>query len=354
MKIRTVPIRLPVALLLAAMLLPFKSPVGADDDSGARIDRDFEAGQALADYHARGAWMLDQPDQRMRAMGLVLLMSAPLLLPDGDPVIATDGNLGPPVDELLDRMQASIRRTTDPAALQWLSWACVAGDIEAFCRRAGLDSAIVRHDGANLVSRLHLAEEGGSGKLLLDSEPGRHYWAEALEILFEALSRDPATRDLSAFHRFGGSITIPMMVMPPVGGLHGECTGPRREDPELQAACIELARSWAMDGNTLLLQRVGQSILRELAEQAGRDDEVQRIRAAVVFEQARMSCFAGYTEDHFLTISHEQAEEWIDLLKAHGETGAYRELGERLGADCSNPPDPLAEYLEALEAAELQ
>ena len=323
MQIRTMPIRLPVALLFAAMLLPFTSPVGADDDSGTRtdwkvdrnIDRDDEPGHALADYRARGAWMLEQPDQRMRAMGLVLLMGPPLMLPDGEPLIASDGNLGPPVDELLDRMEASIRRTTDPAALQWLAWACVAGDVEAFCRRTGLDGAIVRHDDANLVSRLHLAEEGGLSELLLDSEPGGIYWAEAIETLFEALSRDPATRDLSAFQRFGGSFTIPMMNMPPMHGLHEECTGSQRADPELRAACIELARSWAMDGKTLLLQNSGRSIRSELAEQAGRDEEAERMRAEALFEQARMSCFAGHADDYFRTISREQAEALLELAE---------------------------------------
>lgn len=356
MKNRTMAIRLPVALLLAAMLLPDTSLAGAGGDRGARtdwkvdrnidrnIDPDDEAGHALADYRARGEWMLEQPGQRMRAMGLVLLMSPPLMPPDGEPLIASDGNLGSPVDELLDRMEASIRRTTDPAALQWLGWACSAGDIEAFCRQAGLDSAIVRHDEANLVSRLSLAEEDGLRELVLDSKPGRYYVAEAIETLFQALSLDPATRGLAAYHRVGGSVAIPMMNVLPMHGLAEECTGPQRADPELRAACIELAGSWAAEGNALLLRSIGWSIRRELAAQAGRDEEAARMRAAALFEQAQISCFATHAEDHFLTISDEQAEEWIGLVKAHGEDGAYRKLGKRLGADCSDPPDPIAEF----------
>jgi hypothetical protein len=350
--IRTKPVGLSAALFLSAVLLAFTAPAGASNErEPPAIDQDDHA--HAVDPHRRGAWMLKQSDPRTRAMGLYLMLGPPLF-PESDPITAVDDDV---LDRwaagVLDELSRSIRTTTDPAALQWLAAACAAGEVEEFCRKAGLDAAIVRHDQGNLVSRVGLADDDAVAELLLESDPGRHYWAEAVETAYRAARIDPAMRDLPTRDVFG--LTVFPAPVPAVSGISGVCTRPAPAEPALHAACTRLARTWSHgQRSTLLLRNVGRAISRELAEQSGLEDEARRINAEQLFESAQLSCFAEAAEDYLMTMDHAEIEEWIGLLKTHGEFGTYRELGERLGADCSNPPDPMAEHLDVIEAILLE
>ncbi|MGK7294874.1 MAG: hypothetical protein ACNS61_03475, partial [Candidatus Wenzhouxiangella sp. M2_3B_020] len=273
-------------------------------------------------------WLLEHEDPRKRAAGLLERVSAigdiekqlewsesllqlDRVRPDG-PVgqAAIDGidraiQEGEQVaaldtTELLDRFQQAIRTTTDGAALAWLAAACRNAGIETFCIDAGLDAAIVRHDGANLFSRaalLHDAEATPFETLLMEARATRTYEMQLTETWFEALADGVTGVSLSDRDRAVGAFSVSLAYATPAfGDLSRACGSGAVPGSELDIACDRVLDDMADNADGALAQMLPLAIRAERAEALGLDRLAADYEARKQRLHARWTCAVRPTE----------------------------------------------------------
>jgi len=359
--------------------------IGTDPDLAALE----EQGRQFAQAQSRAArWLLEHNDPRKRAAGLLYSASEGGMLDAQAALVesmATDdrfrehdsirqsgidalaraearsdelGAFEPAV--LLDRFEKAIRTTTDGAALAWLAAACATADIEAFCIDAGLDDAIVRHDGANLFSRLALfpgAQAQKRDRLVIEAENTRNYVSQLTAVWFEALDEGPVAAVLKRPDiKLTGAIASSMAYgIPAYQSVTQACRAEITPGGELDRACARIAERMISESHTLIGQLVGFSLASSRAE--ARDDQatVALLEQRKVFENAVHSCRATALTDDLENIDESNAREFMELLGKHGEIEAWARLAAQHDIDCSNPVDPTAvameEYARQLEAS---
>jgi len=252
---------------------------------------------------------------------------------------------------LLDRFEKAIRTTTDGAALAWLAAACATADIEAFCIDTGLDDAIVRHDGANLFSRLALfpgAQAQKRDRLVIEAENTRNYVSQLTAVWFEALDEGPVAAvlkrpDIKLTGAFASSMAYGI---PAYQSVTQACRAEITPGGELDRACARIAERMISESHTLIGQLVGFSLASSRAE--ARDDQatVALLEQRKVFENAVHSCRATALTDDLENIDESNAREFMELLGKHGEIEAWARLAAQHDIDCSNPDDPSADAME--------
>ena len=298
-------------------------PAFADDANHANAEPDPAAArednrkiqQALP---LAAEWLLEHPDPRKRAAGLLYRVSAGQTIDaqaalvekmtEDDRFQEYDSIRQEAVDalesaearddklrkfepaELLDRFEEAIRTTTDGAALAWLASACASADIEAFCVDAGLDDAIARHDSANLFSRLTLfpdADAETRDRLIIEAENTRNYVNQLTALWFEALDKGPGAARLKPFDKLGGAAAMDMAYgIPGYQDVTQPCRAEITPGGELHRACGRIAEQMMSDSQTLIGQLVGLSLASSLAE--ARDDQatVARLEQRKVYQNA--------------------------------------------------------------------
>jgi len=359
----------------------------ADDANGttAKPDRDLAAAREL-NHHLdqtlpqTAAWLLKQQDPRKRAAGLLFHVDAiqkvetqaataesltsderfreydsirQAALAGLKRAEARAQKLGEvkPAD-LLDQIEKAIRTTTDGAALAWLASACASAGIEEFCVDAGLDDAIVRHDGANLFSRLALVPDAPIGRrdqLIIESRNTKTYFGQLTAVWFEALDRGPGSAVLNRpYDKLVGAFSVSLAhATPTYQPVAQACQADITPDGELDRACDRITELMISDSHTALGQLVGLGLASHRAE--ARDDQAAatRLENRKVYENAVQHCRAKALTDDLENISEFEAREFMALLGKHGELEAYKRLAAQRDIDCSNPDDPAAEALEA-------
>lgn len=371
------------AFALVAFLASVGGPVFAGDatanpdpDSTEARELSRQLDQALP---RTARWLLEHTDPRKRAAGLVYSVSQGGMLNaqaalvesmatedrfrehDSIRQAARDGlaraearadELGAfePV-ELLDRFEQAIRTTTDGAALAWLATACATADIEAFCVDAGLDDAIVRHDGANLFSRLALvpgAEAEKRDRLIIEAENTQNYVSQLTAVWFEALDKGPGAAVLKKPNdKLVGAFSISMAYgIPAYQPLTQVCGGEITPGDELDRACGRIAERMISDSQTLIGQMVGFSLASSRAEARGDQATVALLEQRKVFENAVHGCRAMALTDELENIDESDAREFMEMLGKHGEIEAWARLAAQHDIDCSNPDVPMAEAME--------
>ncbi|MFO7763773.1 MAG: hypothetical protein R6V61_08600, partial [Wenzhouxiangellaceae bacterium] len=237
--------------------------------------------------------------------------------------------------ELLDRFEKAIRTTTDGAALAWLAAACATADIEAFCVDAGLDDAIVRHDGANLFSRLTLVPDAQAetrGRLIIEAENTQNYVSQLTAVWFEALDEGPGAAVLkrpdvkltSAFVKLTSAFAISMAhAIPAYQPVTQACRAEITPGDELDRACGRIAERMISDSQTAIGQMVGFSLASSRAEARGDQATVTRLEQRKVFENAVHGCRATALRDDLENLDDSGARDFMKMLDQHGEIEAW-------------------------------
>lgn len=253
--------------------------------------------------------------------------------------------------ELLDRFEKAIRTTTDGAALAWLAAACATADIEAFCVDAGLDDAIVRHDGANLFSRLTLfpgAQAETRDRLIIEAENTRNYVSQLPAVWFEALDEGAGAAALKRPHdKLIGAFSISMAyAIPAYQPLTLACGAEITPGGELDRACSRIAERMISDSQTAIGQSIGLSLASSRAEARGDQATVTRLEQRKVYENAVRSCRATALTDDLENLDESGARDFMEMLDQHGEIEAWARLAAQHDVDCFDPDDPTAEAME--------
>jgi len=353
-----------------------RSAAASDPDIAAAKEQNRKLQQALP---AAAEWLLEHSDPRKRAAGLLYRVDAGQRLDaqaemvermttderyrDYDSVrqAALDAltraeaaheeleSLTP--IELLDRFDQAIRTTTDGAALAWLASACASADIEAFCIDAGLDDAIVRHDDANLLSRLALVpdiEAEMRDRLIIEAKNASDYLIQLPVVWFEALDEGPAVAVLKTpYDKLVAAFSISMAYgIPAYGQVTKACQEEIAPGGELDRACGRMADRMISDSRTAISQSIGFSLASSRA--AARDDQatVARLEQRKVFENAVRSCRATALTEALENLDESSARDFMKMLDKHGEIEAWARLAAQHEVDCSNPDAPMAEAME--------
>src|SRR6056297_552203 len=348
-----------VTLVLIVSLTSIGGPVFADDANPTTAEPDPDI--AAAEEQNRrfqqalprvSEWLLEHSDRRKRAAGLLYRVDAGIRLDAQAELVermatddryrdhesirqaaldalaraeARDDDLGTfEPAELLDRFEKAIRTTTDGAALAWLATACATADIESFCIDAGLDDAIVRHDGANLLSRLTLvpdAEAGTSERLIIEAENTRNYASQLTAVWFEALDEGPGAAVLTRPDlKLTAAFSISMAYgIPAYGPVIKACQEEITPGGELDKACGRIADRMISDSQTLIGQLMGYSLASSRAEARGDQATVALLEQRKVFERAVNSCRATALTDDLENIDESDARNFMEMLGKHGE-----------------------------------
>ncbi len=278
--------------------------------------------------------MVQSSDDRKRAAGLAWQLT----------------NYSQPIEapnEMLDELDAQIRSITDPAALAWLATSCDFNNIEDFCRAAGLDAALVKHDPGNLLSRLPLLDDTTIESALLQSTRVRSYYDEAGATWYPELY--PELEPLSEEEQAEMGMSHPMYVMstafilpspyamPSYGPLAQFCKSRGDANDDATLACARIGDELVENGRTLFELLVGMDLRRQLAQRAGDvgEDEMLKDQAEDVY--ARHICHSQALRSTWETVTRGEVEAWIAEQLEYGELRAYARAAERAGVDCSNP-----------------
>jgi len=359
-------------------------PVLAGDADNTTADPDLaaarEKGRQFDLAQSRTAqWMLEHPDPRKRAAGLLFHVDAGQRIAAQAELVesmaederfrdhgstrraALDGltraelrdddlQVFEPA-ELLDLFELAIRTTTDGGALAWLAAACASADIEAFCIDAGLDDAIVRHDGANLLSRLALvpgAEAETRDRLIIETENARNHVSLLAAEWFEALDQGPGAAVLKTpYDKLVATFSVSMaQAMPAYQPVILACGAESAPGGELDRACGRITKRMISDSHTLIGQLIGFSLASSRAE--ARDDQatVALLEQRKVFENAVHSCRATALADDLENIGESDVRDFMEMLGIHGEIEAWARLAAQHDIDCSNPDEPMADAME--------
>jgi len=375
-----------VTLVLIVSLTSIGGPVFADDANPTTAEPDPDI--AAAEEQNRrfqqalprvSEWLLEHSDRRKRAAGLLYRVDAGIRLDAQAELVegmatddryrdhesirqaaldalaraeARDDDLGTfEPAELLDRFEKAIRTTTDGAALAWLATACATADIESFCIDAGLDDAIVRHDGANLMSRLTLVP-GAQGetrdRLIIEADSTQNYVSQLTAVWFEALDEGPGAGLLKRpYDKLVAAFSLSMAYgIPAYQPVTQACGAEITPGGELDRACGRIAERMIADSQTLIGQLIGFSLASSRAE--ARDDQatVASIEQRKIFENAVHTCRGTALTNELENFDESSARNFVKMLDKHGEIGTWERLAVRLGIDCSNPDAPMADAME--------
>lgn len=377
------------AVVFLALLASTGGPAIAADENGtsARPDPDFVAAEEQSRQFAQAIprtarWLLERSDPRKRAAGLLYIVGQDGMLEAQAAMVertTSDDHLRehdsirqsaldaldraetrndelPALEpaELLDRFEQAIRTTTDGAALAWLAAACATADIESFCVDAGLDDAIVQHDGANLFSRLALfpgAEAETRDRLVIEAENTQNYTSQLTAVWFGALDEGPAAALLKKPNvKLIGAFSMSMAYgIPTYQSVTQACGAENAPGDELDRACGRIADRMISDSQTLIGQMVGFSLASSRAEASGDQSRVALLEQRKVFENALHGCRAEALRvltDDFKNLDEPDARDFMEMFGTHGEIEAWARLAAQHDIDCSSPADPTAEALE--------
>lgn len=345
--------------------------LASDPQLAAVPDRDTTERQersrilnAARDDAAR--WLLEHDDPRKQAAGLLdrisvahsielqrdwseRLLQHERVQPDGpvgraatdgiDRVAAASDDLAEFQDaRLLTRIERQIRRTTDGAALAWLATTCRIAGIQAFCIEAGLDEAIVRHDGANLFSRGALFDDPERfPELVLEARATDNHVLELVRTWFEALAEaDPEAR-LSDHDRLVASFSWALAhAVPAYGPLSITCGPEVVPGSRLDIACERVLEALSRNSDTAIARLVSLTIQAERAEARGRDPLADEIEARKQRLHERFSCAARSSAEVLERDEGGAVAEYIALISEHGELEGQLRFAESRGIDCSD------------------
>src|SRR6056297_1016560 len=366
-------------VLSAFVLVVFLASVGgpafadAEQNRTERPDPDLAAAREQGRQFAKALpqaarWLLEHTAPRKRAAGLLYSVSQSGMLEAQAAMVertTTDENLReydsirqsaldaldraetrnddlPALEptELLDRFEKAIRTTTDGAALAWLAAACATANIEAFCVDAGLDDAIVRHDGANLFSRGALLNDPAretTEALILDAYQTKSYLMVLLDTWFDALSATNAGLQLDDHERLLGAYTVALAyAIPAYGPLARSCGADVEPDSELELACDRILDDMSEHGDTALAQLMPSVIRADRAKARGRDQLAAELEAEKQRLHKRASCAWSEIKALLEAGDGSRVRQYLSLLSAHGEIEGLGRFAEANGIACAD------------------
>ena len=241
--------------------------------------------------------------------------------------------------EFLDRLHALIETAATPLARALLAHLCASNDLRSDCVRRGLDDAIVRHDGAELLARLQLTESEDTERLrdiIVAAQTLNEPHMDFALLLLDAME------DQGDFVA-PGFASIPLiyglMIMPPYSPFSNLCGSPHPADSELDQAC-ERIRDLMMQGRSSMLQSMLGSAVSARRLQAQGDADAQERHEqwrGRFYEQ--IACFGSAGEGFWETTDAHFVRQFLEHWHAYGEASAQGMVAEKAGVDCG-PVEP--------------
>ncbi|MEN1729515.1 MAG: hypothetical protein AAGJ52_13850, partial [Pseudomonadota bacterium] len=285
---------------------------------------------------AAAAWLLAADSPRSLATGLVLKTAV----------------LGPDLsyqDATIDLISGVLEQDQSPVTLSLLSLSCMQANIENDCIDLGLDAAIVAHDQANLMVRGFL--------LASDSDAFSDAMSQAQSmddrIYDMAVAVNDSLRSFAEANQLGPLGTETQAIafsmawaIPALKPLTTVCQ--TTEVNEVQA-CLHIAQLAASSKSSLVTEMLSWGIRKQLADAAGRPDQVAALDAQRQAYNARFMCLQfAPPPDYWMEIDGATREAYLIEAAEHGEFAAAEMLAANFGTDC--PPAITPE--ESLAASE--
>jgi len=280
--------------------------------------------------------LIDSRDPQEQVAGLLLAeLSTSWWWSDHPPILSEA--------ESVELLYTLIERSDSALARALTAQACAMKDLQAHCRRRGLDDAIVRLDGAELFARIYLTgidDLERTREVLLAAEGLAERYTELALLILDGMEAHGGflPLELSTAPLFAALST-----MPPLVSISRFCVAQAMDDYELDQACERLVGNMVNEAGSLMLNMLGASLMAQRAEAHGDPEAVDRYEQwrAGFFEW--MGCTSAVSQEFWESADTAFVREFLRYWQRHGEARAQAMVAERAGLDCGLPePSPFS------------
>jgi len=307
-----------------------ESPAAESFDEAEHAARMVEVTQTL----------IDSPDPEEQAAGLLLAeLSTSWRWLDHAPILSEA--------ESVELLYTMIERSDSALGRALTARVCAMKDLQAECRRRGLDEAIVRLDGAELFARTDLTgidDLKRTREVLVAAEGLAERHMELALLLLDAMEAHGGFQPLEL------SITplsVFLSTTPSLASISRLCVEQAMDGSELDQACERLLDSMVNEAASFILNMLGASVMAQRAEAHGDQEAMDR------YEQWRagfyewMGCASVVRQEFWESADTTFMREFFRYWQRHGEARAYALVAERAGLDCELPePSPFSRAAE--------
>ncbi|MGY6553671.1 MAG: hypothetical protein ACXIUM_04020 [Wenzhouxiangella sp.] len=237
--------------------------------------------------------------------------------------------------EFLDHLQRLIELADTALARALLAHLCAVKDIRSDCIGLGLDAAIVRYDGAELLARLQLTKRDDSDRMR--------------QLILAAQNLDERQMDYALFlhdamQTHGGFVDAEFSVAPLIHGLSlspsfspfvETCGSPSPDEPELDQACGRIVERMVQGRGSLMIAAIGSAVSAQRRMALG-DPHAQELH-----DQWRASisehglCRGGQTDEFMISADARFIRNFLAHWREHGEISAWSMVEQMAGVDCA-------------------
>ena len=276
--------------------------------------------------------LIQSPDPTQQAAGLLMSEYAVWAGWHTDDPIQSES-------ERVDRLYTLIDAADSALARALLAQLCASKGVQDDCIRRGLDDAIVRFDGADLIARLQLTD-------VEDADRVRQVIVEAQSL--NERHMDYALLLLDAMEAHGGFVTTELAAAPLLHGLSlsppfanfaRQCASPSPEDPELNQACERMLDLMMRDRSSLILTSIGAAVTAQRLQAQGDPDAQERHEQWRDQSNEQIACFGSASEETWETADAKFVRQFLEHWQAYGEASALAMTAEKARVDCG-PVEP--------------
>ncbi len=242
--------------------------------------------------------------------------------------------------EFFDRLYALIDTADTPLARALLAQLCASNHIRSDCVRRGLDDAIVRHDGAELLARLQITERDDTERarsIIFAAQTLKERQMDFALLLLDAMEDQG---DFAAPEFASVPLVYGLTLMPHFTPFSDLCGLPSAEDTELNQACERTQDLMMKARFSMLLNSLGSAVSARRLEAQGDSDAQERHEQWRARFTGQMACFAASNEGVWETADAQFMREFLEHWQKHGEASAWSMIGEKAGLECESVDPP--------------
>ena len=242
--------------------------------------------------------------------------------------------------EFSGRLHALIDAADSALARALLAHLCASQGVQEDCIDRGLDDAIVRFDGADLVARLHLADADDANRVrqvIIQAQTLNERYMDYALLLLDAMDEHGGfvTTELAAAPLLHG-----LSLSPPFANFSRQCASPSPEDPELDHACERILDQMMGDHSSLLLTAIGSAVSAQRLQARGDSDAQARHEQWRDESNQQIACFGSASEAIWETADGQFVREFLKHWQAYGEASALIMVANQAGLDCGSLQPP--------------
>lgn len=278
--------------------------------------------------------LIESPDPTRQAAGLLMVEHA------GWAGWYTEEPLRSGV-EVLDQLYALIDQADTPLARTLLAQLCAATSIQSACVRRGLDEAILRLDGGNLIARLMLIETGDHDRIrdvVIAAESINEHHMDLALLLLDAME---AQGVFSREEMTTAPMIYGLLIIPPFQHFTRLCTEPAANDTDLNQACDRITHKMTDNTGSLILTMIGASITARRLAAEGATDALEKHEEWRAAHREWLTCVGSAGEKVREEADEQFTRELIEHWQRHGEASAQALLAEKAGLDCEPLESPV-------------